>query len=90
MNDLIDRQTVINRIANTCFWLSAGDWIELMDCINSISPISSKQIDAEVLDKISAEIANIYCGEYCEKFSADAVREMALEIIDKYKAESEE
>lgn len=49
-----------------------------------------KRIDADVLDKIRAEIADIYCGEYCEKYSADAVREMILDIIDKYKAESEE
>ena len=45
----------------------------------------------ELLDKISAEIADIYCGQYCENpLTADAVREMALEIIDKYKGESEE
>ena len=41
-----------------------------------------------ILDKISAEIADIYCGQYCENpLTADAVREMALEIIDRYKAE---
>lgn len=41
-----------------------------------------------ILDKIRAEIADIYCGQYCENpFTADAVREMALEIIDKYKEE---
>ena len=41
-----------------------------------------------VLDKIRAEIADIYCGQYCESpLTADAVREMALEIIDKYKAD---
>jgi hypothetical protein len=40
-----------------------------------------------VLDKIRDEIADIYCGQYCENpLTADAVREMALEIIDKYKA----
>ena len=43
-----------------------------------------------VLDKIRAEIADIYCGQYCENpLTADAVREIALEIIDKYTEESE-
>lgn len=58
----------------------------------SVTPAENpnKWICAEVLDKISAEIADIYCGQYCENpLTADAVREMALEIIDKYKAESE-
>lgn len=36
--DTISRQAVINAIANTCFWLSASDWNELTECINSISP----------------------------------------------------
>ena len=44
-----------------------------------------------VLDKIRAEIADIYCGQYCENpLTADAVREMALEIIDKYTERSED
>ena len=43
------------------------------------------------LDKIRAEIADIYCGQYCENpFKAAAVREMALDIIDKYMAEGSE
>ena len=50
-----------------------------------------RYVKAEVLDKIIAEIANIYCCQYCENpYTATAVREMALKIIDKYKAESEE
>lgn len=52
----------------------------------SSSEKPNKWIRADVLDKIGAEIEDIYCGEYCEKFSADAVKEMALDIIDKYKA----
>lgn len=43
-----------------------------------------------VLDKIRTEIADIYCGQYRENpLTADEVREMALEIIDKYKTEKE-
>lgn len=38
--DCISRQAVINAIANTCFWISAGDWNELMDCINSLSSVT--------------------------------------------------
>lgn len=48
-NDVISRQAVINAIANTCFWLSADNWEELMQCINSISsvtpPVSTKKTD---------------------------------------------
>lgn len=44
----------------------------------------------DLLDRIKAEIADIYCGQYCETpLTADAVKEMTLEIIDKYKAENE-
>ena len=41
--DCISRQAVINAIANTCFWLSADNWEELIKCINSISPINSSE-----------------------------------------------
>lgn len=34
--DAISKQTTINTIANTCFWLSGDDWNELMKCIESI------------------------------------------------------
>lgn len=45
----------------------------------------------DTIDKIKAEIEDIYCGQYCENpYKAASVREMALEIIDKYKTESEE
>lgn len=41
-----------------------------------------------ILDKIRAEISDIYCGQYCENpLTADEVREMALEIIDKCNTE---
>lgn len=40
--DLISRQAVINAIANTCFWLSADNWKELIKCINSIQPVENK------------------------------------------------
>ena len=39
----------------------------------------------ERIDAIKAEIENIYCGQYCEHiYTADEVRELALEIIDKH------
>lgn len=48
----------------------------------------NKDCLACVLDKIRSEIADIYCGQYCENpYTAAAIREMALEIIDKYTAE---
>ena len=40
--DLISRQAVINAIANTCFWLSANNWEELIKCINSIPSVDNK------------------------------------------------
>lgn len=44
----------------------------------------------DTLDKIRAEILDIDCGQYCENpLTASEVREMVLEIIDAYKAESE-
>lgn len=50
-----------------------------------------KYIKCEVLDKIRAEVADIYCGQYCENpYTAASVRKMALDIIDKYRAESED
>ncbi len=42
MSELISRQTVINEIANTCFWLSGDDWNELIECINSIPSVENK------------------------------------------------
>lgn len=41
MSDLISRQATINAIANTCFWLSADNWEELIKCINSIPPVEN-------------------------------------------------
>lgn len=35
------------------------------------------------LDDVKAEIADIYCGQYCENpLTADAVREMILDMLD--------
>lgn len=36
----VNRQEVVNAIANTCFWLSADNWSELMECINSVPPVT--------------------------------------------------
>lgn len=45
----------------------------------------------DTLDKIKEEILDICCDQYCENpLTAGAVREMVLEIIDEYKAESED
>jgi len=45
-----------------------------------------------LLDAVKAEIADIYCGQYCEDFlTADSVKEMILDILDNIgKAESED
>lgn len=73
--DSIDRQAVINAIANTCFWLSSDNWEELVKCIDSISPVNPQeptewQQDHEILkaysdganemlDKIRSEIEGL-------------------------------
>ena len=45
----------------------------------------------KMIDEIRAEILDICCDQYCENpLTASAVREMVLEIIDEYKAESED
>ena len=63
----------------------------LLMAVRNAVEIEDIEPKTDTLDRIKAEIADIYCGQYCENpFTADAVREMALEIIDKYKAESEE
>lgn len=41
--DAISRQTVINAIANTCFWLSSDNWKELIKCINSIPLVKPQE-----------------------------------------------
>lgn len=38
--DCVSGQAIINAIANTCFWLSADNWNELMECINSLPPVT--------------------------------------------------
>jgi len=63
--DLINRQAVINAIANTCFWLSADNWDELMKAINSVpSGIKKgywKDGMNETCSVCSAELHDIYC-----------------------------
>ena len=58
---------------------------ELLDLRNSVR-------NGTPLDTVKAEIADIYCGQYCENPpTADAVREMVLDILDNVgKAESED
>lgn len=63
--DLINRQAVINAIANTCFWLSADNWDELMKAINSVpSEIKKgywKDGMNETCSVCGAELHDIYC-----------------------------
>ena len=41
--------------------------------------------ETSVLDKIRSEIADIYCGQYCENtMTAFEMKEQVLDIIDKY------
>ena len=40
--DLVSRQGIINAIANTCFWLSADNWDELIAAINSVEPSAER------------------------------------------------
>ena len=45
----------------------------------------------EAWDKVYVEIADIYCGSYCDNpYTAYQVRETALEIIEKHLKEVEE
>lgn len=37
--DLADKQSIVNQIANTNFWLSADNWSELMEAINDTPTI---------------------------------------------------
>ena len=52
----------------------------------TVESIWGKPPYTELLDKIRAEIEDIYCGQYCDNpLTADTVKERVLEIIDKYK-----
>lgn len=55
-----------------------------------MSVIYSAVVHGTPLDDVKAEIADIYCGQYCENPpTADAVREMVLDILDNIGKESE-
>lgn len=62
--DCISRQAVINRIANTCFWLSADDWNELIECINSISPVTPAEKQQTCKDCVSREAVIDLVADY--------------------------
>lgn len=69
--------------------MTKEDKLELMEQLKYIS--TGRFDDDSVLDKIRAEIADIYCGQYCEDpITASELKEQVLEIIDKYSEESEE
>lgn len=59
---------------------------------NEVCMLERALISGTPLDDVKAEIADIYCGQYCENpLTADSVREMILDILDNIgKAESEE
>lgn len=40
MSEYIKKQDIINAIANTCFWLSADNWDELIKAINGVKTYS--------------------------------------------------
>lgn len=61
--DSIDRQAVINAIANTCFWLSSDNWEELIKCINSIPPVNPQE--PKTGHWILTDDDLVYCSE-CE------------------------
>lgn len=62
--DAISRQVVINRIANTCFWLSADNWEELIKCINSISPVTFTEKQQTCEDCVSREAVIDLVADY--------------------------
>lgn len=63
-DDCVSRQTVINRIANTCFWLSADNWNELIKCINSISPVTpAEKVGQWEWVRYEGFIGNWHCSE---------------------------
>ena len=93
-DDCISRQAVVNAIANTCFWLSADNWTELMECISSLPSVTPYE---SILDKIRTEIKQAIReerqidsmgGEY-ERIVSTIEPDDVLRIIDKYMAESE-
>jgi len=62
--DAISRQVVINRIANTCFWLSADNWEELIKCINSISSVTPAKKQQHCEDCVSREAVIDLVADY--------------------------
>jgi len=67
-------------------WGEANDdGFKFADC-----PISVVEYNTQVLDKIRAEIEQLHHHPKLDFINTDKVVDMALEIIDKYKAESEE
>ncbi len=42
-DDVVSRQSIINSIANTNFWLSSDNWDELMEAINKVPTVRSQE-----------------------------------------------
>ena len=75
MSDSINRQAVINAIANTCFWLSGDDWNELIECINSVPSADVKPNIHAYWESIGEAFQCSHCGTLC------AVTETATHFI---------
>ena len=97
MNDLISRKALLEEIENG---IKAGNYEEgyeeyphindmddILECIKYADSVQPKP-KTDVLDKIRAEIEREYKDE-CEHPYGQGLRR-AIEIIDKYKIESED
>ena len=98
--DAVSRKAVLDAMSDTwkhiCFVArrkhpTKGEeavYSDMCGTINRVPPVTPKPLDT-VLDEIRAEIDEQYDRVYPYNISCAEGLEMALEIIDKYKAESE-
>ena len=81
MSDLISRQSVINAIANTCFWLSADNWEELTKCINSIpSVLNDRPTGGDLISREEAKAQVKACYRVAE--CMEELGNLYEEVID--------
>ncbi len=72
----------INELCNQGRWKDAKEMEQIRD---RLMEALKDRPTGEVLEDIKAEIADIYCGAYCDNpYTAGKVREQALDIIDKH------
>jgi len=87
------REEVIKelKILKEDYWNNDGYGYETNQYNDTLLALDTaiQALDQEsILDKIRAEIVDIYCGQYCENtMTANEMREQVLDIIDKYEAE---